>query len=212
MVDELEPDNSDLDRGATIDRYRTIVVVLALIIAAGLAWYLGVSAKDSANSEATAKAATFSLAQEVAAACASPEVTLDLSDLCQSAQNVTKDGPAGAAGPPGDKGAQGATGFPGKDGATGATGLTGPPSVNGINGVDGAIGASGANGSTGATGGNGIDGTNGTNGIDGTNGADGAAGTSAYPFTFSFTTVGQPGTYTCTLNSSTEPAVCTPVM
>jgi len=212
MVDELVSDDTDLDRGATVDRYRTIVVVLALIIAAGLAWYLGTSAKDSANQEATAKAQTFSLAQEVAAACASPEVTADMADLCQSANVITKDGPAGAAGPPGDKGAQGATGFPGKDGAPGLNGLPGaigpaaPPGVNGTNGLDGATGSTGATGATGKEGPAGAPGTNGANGNDG---ATGPAGPSAYPFKFSFTTEGKPGTYTCIIESVGVEAVCT---
>lgn len=211
MVDELEPDNSDLDRGATVDRYRTIVVVLALIIIAGLTWYLGMTAKDSANNEATAKAQTFSLAQEVAAACASPEVTADLSELCRNAKNVTKDGPAGAAGPPGDQGEQGATGFPGKDGAPGLNGLPGaigpigPPNVNGTNGTNGATGSVGANG---------IDGTNGTNGTNGADGAKGAdstvPGQSAFPFTFSFVTDGTPGTYVCEMKDPpASPTNCT---
>jgi len=216
MVDELEPDDSDLDRGALVDRYRTIVVVLALIIAAGLAWYLGTSAKDSANQEATAKAQTFSLAQEVAAACASPEVTADMADLCQSAKVITKDGPAGAAGPPGDKGAQGATGFPGKDGAPGLNGLpgvigpAGPPGVNGTNGLDGATGSTGATGATGPKGVDGPAGPAGPAGATGATGETGATGTTN-PFTFTFDTSGKPGLYTCTITPPAEAAVCNPV-
>ena len=226
MVDELVSDDTDLDRGALVDRYRTIVVVLALIIAAGLAWYLGTSAKDSANQEATAKAQTFSLAQEVAAACASPEVTADMADLCQSANVITKDGPAGAAGPPGDKGAQGATGFPGKDGAPGLNGLpgaigpAGPPGVNGLDGATGPAGPVGATGATGATGPKGADGPAGPVGatgdpgtpstVPGPTGETGATGTTS-PFTFTFDTSGKPGPYTCTITPPAEAAVCKPV-
>ena len=217
MVTPTPTSNADLDQGDRRSKILTALAVALALLVGALGWYLGQDATNSANKEASAKAQTFSLAQQVAAACASKDILTDMSTLCDKAKIIAKEGPAGAAGPPGDQGAQGATG------ATGADGLIGPIGIQGANGAQGVQGTQGIIGLTGITGSNGDAGAQGPAGAKGDTGAPGAPSGikgdpgiqgiqgnpgSAYPFEFTFTVKGE--TIVCVFPAAATPGVCTP--
>jgi hypothetical protein len=222
--------NEDLDKDDRFDKWRTTVWVLVLLLVGAVTWAL-VAQANSANKQASSEASQkFTLAQQVAAACAVKEQADDLGGLCASATQIVKEGPAGIAGiqgpqgllgpkgepgEPGNPGFQGIQGIPGLvgaqgifgeqgatgvAGATGATGATGKDGVSGISGIDGAPGVTGGTGLTGATGATGLD------GIPGQTGPSGAPGQPAFPFSFSFTA--QKITYDCTITAQAALAVC----
>lgn len=197
-----KPHNEDLDRADRLDKWRGFALLLALLLVAAVTWTLltqSNSAKIQAASEASQK---FTLAQQVAAACAIKERADDLGGLCAKATQLVKEGPSGSTGiqgPPGDVGAQGPLGPKGEQGVQGVqgnpgvqgllgpqgifgkqgdSGTAGAPGIAGTNGepgVAGPVGPAGtAGGPAGTNGTNGIDGLNGTNGVNGANGANGA--------------------------------------
>lgn len=171
MVTPTPTSDEDLDRGDRRGKVLTGVAIVLAIALGGLGWYLGQSATNEANDAATAKAQTYSLAQLVAAACASDEIGTENVKLCARAETITKQGPAGAAGPPGDQGAQGATGASGDRGPTGLAGRIGPIGKTGLVGKNSTLA-----GPTGTNGTDGVDGAMGPAGPAGTAGTDGATG------------------------------------
>jgi type II secretory pathway pseudopilin PulG len=228
MVTEV--DNTDLDRSDRNDRWRLATLLLGILLVAALTWALFSSARVSANNAATSKAQTFSLAQQVAAACAGHAPASDMVTLCAKASTITKGGPAPAAGPPGDVGAQGSPGPPGLSGADSSVpGPQGPAgrdstvagpsgSVGGNSIVPGPAGANGAAGAAGAVGPVGPAGADSTvAGPTGATGATGPAGVAGEPpVSWTFTdgngrvttcvraTPFDPAapTYTCTVNQA----------
>jgi hypothetical protein len=223
--------DEDLDRAARGDRWRLAAILLAglLILAAAWSFYaMNTVAQNKATAEASAK---YTLAQQVAAACAVKDQAGDLGGLCQSANQIVSQGTAGLPGTqgipgiPGLSGAQGITGAQGPlgpkgiQGIQGVTGLMGPQGIFGVPGSQGTVGAAGATGTVGAKGDTGPAGTPGADGAkgdhgpagtNGTNGAPGADGRSAYPFTFTFTSTNDQ-TWTCTLPAAGAPGTCTEV-
>lgn len=168
--------NEDLDKADRRDRWQPAVWILALLLVGAVTWILIVQTNASnkkASSEASQK---FTLAQQVAAACAIKEQADDLGGLCTSANQIVKEGPAGSPGiqgPPGDVGPEGPLGPKGEDGLNGAQGLNG---ATGSQGLFGKTGIAGANGQAGATGAQGLPGADGATGPDGPPGATGAIG------------------------------------
>lgn len=162
VAEEARRSDKHEDRRA---RWRTIAFVAAALLLAAIG-IIYVQANNRAETAAdAAKAGTFSLAQQVAAACSGPNVNdKALKQLCDSAKQIVREGPPGPEGPIGPAGPAGPQGPQGPAGPQGAAGTNG---TNGTNGVDGANGANGTNGS------NGVDGEPGTTGA---NGSDGAAG------------------------------------
>lgn len=234
---EFEPDNTDLDKADRNDKYRYAVWILAALLIGAVTWILLVqngNAKDQAASEASQK---FTLAQQVAAACALKEQADDLGGLCKKVDKIVQEGPAGSTGAQGDPGAigaqgplgpkgeqgsqgnqgvqglLGAQGIFGKTGTQGSTGVPGIAGSNGTAGADGATGSTGADGQTGpagATGADGKDGATGAKGDTGAAGADGATGptgSDTFPFKFTFKTLTE--TFNCTIISSDAVATCT---
>ncbi|MGV8973205.1 MAG: hypothetical protein ACOH10_12860 [Rhodoglobus sp.] len=182
-IDEkpLVTNDGDLDRAARADKWRIVAVVLAFLLAGAVTWSLVTStssAKDRALSEASQK---FTLAQQVAAACAVKEQADDLGGLCASATQIVKEGPAGSPGlqgPPGHPGPQGPLGPKGEVGALGFQGIQGAQGVQGLNGLAGPQGIFGEPGQNGSTG---PEGPAGPVGANGPTGAIGPAGTEAGP-------------------------------
>ena len=90
--------DEDLDKAARGDRWRILAMILGFLLVGVVAWSLVVStdnAKARALSEASQK---FTLAQQVAAACAIKEQADDLGGLCASAKQIVKEGPIGSPG------------------------------------------------------------------------------------------------------------------
>lgn len=179
------------------------VWVLALLLVGAISWLLISSNsknEDKALSEASQK---FTLAQQVAAACAVKEQADDLGGLCAKADQLVREGPAGVEGlqgPPGDTGPQGPLGPKGEQGTIGATGSQGLIGATGLQGLIGATGI-GKDGSTGLQGligatGIGKDGSTGPIGPVGPAGPAGATGVVA------LNTVGCEGPIIKTLSSS----------
>lgn len=231
------PDNTDLDKADRNDKYRYGVWILAALLIGTITWLLLVQSGNAKNQAAREAAQKFTLAQQVAAACAIKTQADDLGGLCSKAQQLVKEGPAGltgaqgdpgttgAQGPLGPKGEQGVQGRQGIQGILGPQGIFGKPGSAGANGEvgpvgvagsDGTAGADGTNGTTGATGADGQTGPPGPSGAAGGNGAvgptgpagtDGAAGSDTFPFMFSFKTLTE--TFNCTITSSDAVATCT---
>lgn len=212
LDESAKPHNEDLDKDDRLDKWRTIAWILSLLLVGAGIWILleqNNSSSKLATSEASQK---FTLAQQVAAACAIKTQADDLGGLCESATQIVKEGPAGSPGtqgPPGDTGPQGPLGPKGETviGAKGDPGDTviGPPGES-IVGPQGPPGESivGAKGDPGES----IVGEKGEPGetIVGPQGATGAAGLPAFPFSFSFEA--QNGTYACTITEPDTLATC----
>lgn len=210
------PHNEDLDKDDRLDKWRIAVWVLVLLLIGAITWILiaqGNTANRHASNEASQK---FTLAQQVAAACAIKEQADDLGGLCQKAQQLVKEGPAGhtgVQGPPGDIGPQGPlgpkgeTGDQGIQGLLGAQGLFGKPGDTGAAGAAGSPGEPGVIGPSGSAGADGVAGPAGVAGAAGSPGAIGTTGQSAFPFTFDFTTV--TGKFTCNVTAPNVITVCT---
>lgn len=206
-----ERHDEDLDKADRRDKWQPAVWILALLLVGAVTWILIVQSNTSdkkASSEASQK---FTLAQQVAAACAVKEQADDLGGLCASAKQIVKEGPAGKEGlqgPAGDTGPQGPLGPKGEQGVQGiqgvlgSQGIFGKPGTTGIAGEPGPTGPAGPAGADGATGAAGADGSPG-----GPSGATGADGQSAFPFSFTFTVPS--GSYDCTVTSPTTDAECT---
>lgn len=167
----------DLDAQARAERLRAIFVVLGIIIAAVLLFFGGRAtnrAEDQAVAEAGAK---FTLAQQVAAACAAKSGADDLGGICQSANQIVKAGPAGSTGAQGVQGIQGNEGSAGIPGGQGPLGPKGEQGVAGLQGIAGLLGQPGLTGAIGAAGTAGADSTlRGPDGPQGPAGVDGQAG------------------------------------
>jgi len=233
---ELEPDNADLDKADRNDKYRYGVWILAALLIGAITWILLVqngNANDRAAIEASQK---FTLAQQVAAACAIKDQKDDLGGLCTKAQQLVKEGPAGSTGAQGDPGATGAQGPLGPKGEqgvqgnqgtqgllgpqgifgkTGSNGITGVPGIAGTNGTagsDGVTGATGKDGQTGPAGATGADGKDGATGakgdtgVAGPPGVTGPTGANAFPFSFTFKTTLE--TFNCVITASDAVATC----
>lgn len=232
-----EPDipesNEDLDQQDRKDRRTKWLIILGLAVAVLLGALLALASDRSQRDATNSESQKLSLAQQVAAACARPDVNdATLKPLCDNADRIIdqgasqgKQGPPGIPGlrgeqgPPGLDGINGKDGRDGTDGRNGMDGTDGPPGDNGkagTNGADGSNGTNGLNGADGQPGPPGADGQPGPPGKDGTNGTDGAKGDPgdpAYPFTFTFTVpdYGIPPedrTYECTIIQPDEPVTC----
>jgi hypothetical protein len=183
------------------ERWRTYLP-LALIMLGGVivALWVGYSISESQKEQVKAKttavkaidaadqaqAEKYTLAQQVAAACAGGTLDPEIqTQLCSDARQVVKEGPQGAQGIPGIQGVQGVKGeqgIPGKNGADGAPGPKGDTGASGVNGKDGLpgekgdVGAVGEKGETGATGPQGPPGPKGDTGGIGPQGPPGKDG------------------------------------
>lgn len=174
------------------DRRRNRLILAAIFIL-GCAVALWVGASISQSQDATKKADTsatqakaaadqsqaekFTLAQQVAAACAGGTLDKDVqTQLCRDAQQITKEGPRGAQGIPGVQGIQGVQGVPGVDGLDGKDGLNGKDGATGPKGESGKDGAQGPAGPAGEPGKDGAQGPAGPPGADGKDGAVGPQG------------------------------------
>lgn len=192
---------------------RWIVIVAVVVAALALSWQaisLFTSHQAATDSGASAQASAGqakSLADQVAAACASGSALVPQS-LCQHAAVVQANpapGPAGAPGAEGLQGPQGLTGPQGEQGLIGPKGDPGATGAQGIAGIDGALGPSGQPGAPGAAGSEGPAGpagpagAQGPKGDPGTPGADGAPG--PYPVSGAFVS-----------DTTTTPATCSYVV
>lgn len=213
-MSEPEP-NADLDRSDRNDKWRLTAGLLALALVIAIAWTMWAANTTSQNKATSEASQKYTLAQQVAAACALTTRTGDLGGLCQSAQQIVKEGPPGSpglAGPPGatgpqgplgpkgDQGIQGFTGMAGAAGSQGTFGKTGDQGVVGPSGERGTTGADGTPGATGPAGGTGPAGPAGADGLPGPIGATGPAGADGQTPT-AMTCVENPaalGTFDCT--------------
>jgi hypothetical protein len=164
-----------------------ILITLVLLIGLGVAVWVGslINHQQATTDKAEAKTEQaqvekFNLAQQVAAACASPDLDdAQQEQLCKDARTIVREGPQGAQGipgPQGNQGVQGIQGIPGFDGKPGANGVDGKPGTNGTNGTNGLNGKDGLDGQPGPAGADGADGATGPQGPAGKDGADGAVG------------------------------------
>lgn len=175
--------NEDLDQQDRRDVRTKWVVGLALIACILLGALLALATDRSQQSAENADSQKLSLAQQVAAACARPDVDdVTLRPLCDNAKKIIKQGDSGPQGPPGPIGLQGPQGPPGLNGLNGADGVNGvngkggPAGANGVSGTDGGPGPAGTDGSPGPAGADGADGAQGPVGPAGPAGADGKDG------------------------------------
>lgn len=224
--------DEDLDRADVLDKWRLVaggVVILLLVsvvwlvmaqnktanTTAGILKAQSAADKNRASSEASQK---YTLAQQVAAACAISGNEDDLGGLCTSAKDIVREGPSGSPGiqgPPGATGPQGPLGPKGEQGVQGNQGILGKQGIFGKVGDTGVAGPSGPTGTLGEPGTDGSPGTDGTDGVDGKDGTDGTdgsrgpAGPVAFPFTFTFNPpLPATETYTCTITTSDAAATC----
>lgn len=178
------PHNEDLDLADRQDKWRMGTWVLALLLVGAVTWILMVQSNNSKLQAASEASQKFTLAQQVAAACAIKTQADDLGGLCAKAQQLVKEGPAGSAGiqgPPGDVGAQGPLGPKGEQGVQGLQGTQGIFGQAGTTGVTGKIGEPGSKGELGAKGDVGPQGERGEQGAPGTTGVIGATGLQGIP-------------------------------
>jgi len=201
--------DKDLDKDARYDKWRTAVWVLAFLLIGAIAWILTTQSADANKQAAASASEKFTLAQQVAAACALKEQADDLGGLCADASAIVKEGPPGSPGvpgPAGDVGPAGPLGPKGEDGVSivGPSGKDGT-SVVGPAGADGTsiVGPSGKNGES-------VVGPAGPAGVNGESitGPAGPAGTPAFPFGFVFTF--DANTFNCTITAQDAIALCTP--
>ncbi len=201
-MSELTPFEQNIDEDIEAEERRESAhrwLAAAAVFVAGvlIALWVGYSINESQDSEKKAQAQTteargqadqaqaekFTLAQQVAAACAADDLDPAVqTQLCRDAQQVVREGPRGAQGIPGVQGIQGVQGIPGadgrngQDGADGNTGAAGPAGVDGAPGAEGPAGPAGADGAPGPAGPAGADGKDGADGAVGPAGKDGADG------------------------------------
>lgn len=172
-VQPVAPDNSDLEHQDKVEALRTVAVI-GFIVLVALALFFGGratnEAKDAANTQAQDK---YTLAQQVAAACAMSQQAEDLGGLCARADQIVEEGPKGDPGASGPQGPQGPQGPIGPKGDPGTDGSVGSPGAQGAAGQNGKPGASGAQGDPGVAG---ADGATGATGPAGPAGAAGPAG------------------------------------
>lgn len=161
-----------------------VIIALIFLVGVAVALWVGYLLNSEQNTVDKAEAKTeqvqaekFSLAQQIAEACASKDGTsLDAETydrLCADARTIVREGPQGAQGVPGIQGPQG---IQGEQGLQGAQGIRGPPGIDGTDGVDGAVGPQGEKGETGDTGPQGPQGEKGDTGAQGPQGETGATG------------------------------------
>lgn len=192
--------NDDLDQEDRRERRRWFAFGITILLVVLGTWFVVTSlsadadkqeaAKNSARSQAEAESQEkYTLAQQVAAACALQEQADDLGGLCTRADQIVKEGPSGPSGPPGPEGPPGPQGPPGPlgpKGEKGDTGLAGLLGLTGPQGPPGPVGETGATGETeaqGPPGPAGVDGQDGATGPAGPAGADGANGVSVSSIT-----------------------------
>lgn len=172
--------NEDLDQQDRRDARTKWAVGLALIACVLLGALLALATDRSQQSAENSDSQKLSLAQQVAAACARPDVNdATLKPLCDNAKNIIKRGDSGPQGPPGPVGLQGPQGDPGLNGLNGrdATDAQVARSVNSYCSVrNGCLGPQGPAGRDGTDGADGVNGVDGLNGVDGVDGAPGPAG------------------------------------
>lgn len=164
------------DQYARRDKVTAIAIVLFVLLGTALAIWLLQDNESKTEETDAAKQATYSLAQQVAAACVDPKAKTELGALCQDAQAIVKEGPPGPAGPVGPPGPPGEQGPMGPQGVQGLQGPVGPPGPSGKPGVDGVAGAPGEPGAVGEPGTDGQDGATGPQGEPGPAGPAGADG------------------------------------
>lgn len=219
--------NADLDRADKLAKWRLGAVLASLallVVTVWLAFTMMGTSQDRALSEASQK---YTLAQQVAAACALADQASDLGGLCQSAQQIVKEGPAGSPGlqgPPGDVGSQGPLGPEGDPGPQGVKGVQGERGLLGLQGIQGVFGKTGDQGATGEIGAAGAEGKQGLAGpagpagasstVAGPPGATGPAGADGLPGPAGVAGAAgadgrTPTQLTCTVVTATPPAVDT---
>lgn len=142
----VKPARDDLDDQARAERWTKIAVALAIGLAAVLL-VLGGRATNTAQSQALNEASQkYTLAQQVAAACAMTDKAADLGGLCTTAEAVVQAGPAGS------QGIQGVAGANGLNGIQGIPGQQGPLGPKGEQGIQGLLGKPGLQGLLGGPG------------------------------------------------------------
>jgi hypothetical protein len=230
--DEVElpsTDDSDLDRAQWQKKLLTAVIIAVLVLTGAVVW-LWINAAGRNENRATVAATEaqqekYTLAQQVAAACAVKDKEDDLGGLCVKADQIVREGPRGPSGPegpigpvgpigpqgePGPQGPEGPLGPKGDKGDAGAAGATGAPGTAGSDGISGPAGPAGSEGPPGPQGEPGATGPAGPTGPQGDEGPRGPAG---YPASFTFTTSGiGPGgdtTYTCSDPDGDREYTCT---
>jgi hypothetical protein len=165
---------------------RWVVVVAVTVAALALSWQavsLFTNRQAATDSGASAQASAGqakSLADQVAAACASGSALVPQS-LCQHAAVVQANPAPGPTGAPGAEGLQGPQGPQGEQGLIGPKGDPGATGAQGIAGIDGALGPSGQPGAPGAAGPDGGVGPAGPAGAQGAKGDPGATGPAGPP-------------------------------
>lgn len=171
-------------REARRDRLTILAIIMFVVFASVLGLWLARSNESKDEETQQAKAAAYTLAQEVAAACAGPAIDdAALKALCDDAKQIVKqgppgpEGPIGPPGPPGPQGVQGVQGVPGPPGPRGPRGEAGEDGTDGAPGAPGEVGESGTDGQDGAPGPAGPQGEPGPVGPEGPAGADGEDGT-----------------------------------
>lgn len=166
--------NADLDRQGLAELLRTTILIVVMILGAFVIFFGGRGLTSAQNQADRAQAQTFTLAQQVASACAMKSPATDaLGGICQEVAPIVKAGPAGQPGPAGDPGS---VGIEGPLGPKGVSGPRGPQGVQGVTGLQGIFGKQGTTGIPGTTGDAGTIGGTGPTGLDGPKGAEGPAG------------------------------------
>lgn len=173
---------SRLEEEERVERLRNrVILAVVMLVGIVVAVWVGMQIDANQASEDKAQAKTeqvqvekFNLAQQVAEACADPDVSaLDeatYAGLCLDARTIVREGPQGAQGIPGVQGVQGTQGL------QGIQGIRGPPGVDGIDGTNGLNGEKGDTGDTGAQGPQGEKGETGDTGAQGPQGEKGDTG------------------------------------
>ena len=198
MSEIIEPFDEEADDAAEQRERNRNRTLLAVIMGSGVLVALWVGYLISSSQEGEEKAATtavvaedkadqaqaekFTLAQQVAAACAGGDLDEDVqTQLCSNAREVVKEGPRGAQGIPGIQGVQGVPGEDGKQGPQGVQGVPGTAGTDGAPGEKGETGAQGEAGPAGPEGQQGPPGPEGPAGKDGAVGPQGPAGRDGQP-------------------------------
>lgn len=154
---ETRQDVRKEEADARKDRLTFIAIIVFLVAAVLLAFFLLRSNEQKTEETDNARQAAYTLAQQVAAECADPTKAQSMGSLCSNANQIVKEGPPGPEGPVGPPGPPGANGKDGEDGldsnVAGPQGIPGPAStIPGPAGADGEDGLDGSNGTDGADG------------------------------------------------------------
>lgn len=218
-VDDLKETSTQKGKDPKTRKYLIVLLAMWLLTLAalvGVAWNAYFQQKETSQT----------LAQQIAAACASGDFgpgvsTDDEHAMCSNAQKVIKDdsntltpvpgpqGPRGEEGPPGPQGIQGIPGPQGEPGVDGNTGDIGPEGKQGVAGADGLPGAQGEPGVQGEQGLPGEMGPQGEAGPAGPQGEQGPPGPQGDPGVIKVTTVGCDGPIIRSISTSYDAATQT---